>query len=138
MNALLLDRIDYDLARLEGFNRMLDGLQETFGPDASARLAQTIRGSRGQAYRRVRAVYVRPSKDIGRLAGDYASSDEFRRRTRGLTGRLIRRLARREASREADFLSYFLFDGGFAKKLTALGYEDARARHADLTSLVAG
>ena len=79
-----------------------------------------------------------PCSTTSRLAGDYASSDEFRSRTRGLTGRLVRRLAKREASREADFLSYFLFDGGFARKVTALGYEDARARHADLTSLVAG
>ena len=138
LNALLLDRIDYDLARLEGFNTMLDGLEKAFGPDAIARLAETMQGSRGQAYRRVRAVYVRPSKDIGRMAGEYASSDEFRSRTKGLTGRLARRLANREASREADFLSYFLFDGGFARQLMALGFEDARARHADLAGLVAG
>ncbi len=136
LNALLLDRIDYDLARLEGFNAMIDGLETAFGPDAPARLAEVMGRSRGAPYRKVRAFHVRPSKDIGVLAAEYASGPQFAERAKGLSARLARRLARRDASREADFLSYFLFDGGFARRLLDLGYTDAQAKHTEMAEFV--
>jgi NTE family protein len=38
-------------------------------------------------------------------------------------------MAERESENEADFLSYVLFDGGFARQLIELGRDDARAQH---------
>jgi NTE family protein len=77
---------------------------------------------------------VRPSMDLGELAAHYARSEAFERAATGLTGRLVRRLAESEVSDEADLLSYVLFDGGFAKLLVDLGWEDARARRDELAA----
>jgi len=137
LNALLLDRIDYDLERLEGFNRMLDSMAEACGPQGEQRLGEAIGRLRGQPYRRVRALHIRPSRDIGELAATFAAGPEFSARARGIAARLARRVAKSQLSREADFLSYFLFDGGFTRLLVEMGWEDARLRHDDLARFVA-
>ena len=82
----------------------------------------------------MRSILIRTSKDIGKIASEFASSPAFARRTGGAAGRLMRRLARREAQDESDLLSYLLFDGEFARQLIELGRDDARARHAELCS----
>jgi NTE family protein len=136
LNALLLDRLDYDLERLEGLNTMLDTLAATCGPEVERRLGEAVARLRGQPYRRVRALHIRPSRNIGELAATFAASPEFADRTRGVAARLARRLARSQLSREADFLSYLLFDGGFTQQLVEMGWEDARLRHEDLSRFV--
>lgn len=137
LNALLLDRIDYDLERLEGFNAMLQTLAEACGPDVERRVSEAISRSRGQPYRRVRALHIRPSRDIGQLAAAFAASPEFGERATGLAARLARRIAKSQLSREADFLSYFLFDGGYTSQLVEMGWEDGRRRRDDLCRFVA-
>jgi NTE family protein len=138
LNAFLLDRIDYDLERLEGYNALMDSLDQTCGPDVRARVREQFGRLRGQPYRRVQALHIRPSRNIGGMAADVAASPEFGDRAHSLAARLTRRLAKSQLSREADFLSYFLFDGGFTGKLVEMGYEDARGRHDDLSRFVAG
>jgi NTE family protein len=75
---------------------------------------------------------IRASQDIGRLCGEFVHSKAFEGRVGFVMTRFLRRIAEADVNREADLLSYLLFDGGFAKQLITLGYEDAKARHIEL------
>ncbi|HLK37611.1 MAG TPA: patatin-like phospholipase family protein [Polyangiaceae bacterium] len=130
MNALLLDRIENDIDRLERLNAVLAAGTRRFGPRFKEDLNDELRRGGTSSLRPLDVVYVRASEDIGVLAADYARSPEFARRARGLVGRAVRRIA--EGEQEADLLSYVLFDGGFAGRLIEIGFSDARARHEEL------
>ncbi len=131
LNALLLDRIDTDLARLESVNKILDAGVRAFGPTFIAKLNVELGHKPGHGLRPMRAMLVRASEDIGALAGDFVRKHSHA--ISGLTGRLIRRLASNQNDpNESDLLSYVLFDGRFAKTLIDLGRRDAAARHDEL------
>ena len=136
LNALLLDRIDTDLARLESINRIVDAGSRAYGPGFVDRLNAQLGYEPGRGIRTLRALLVRSTQDIGKLATEYVHSAHFSR-VKGVMGRVMRHLAEREgAKNESDLLSYLLFDGGFAAQLIELGRADARARHGELCAFV--
>jgi NTE family protein len=136
LNALLLDRIDTDLARLETINRILEAGSRVSGPGFVESLNGELGFAPGTGFRPLRALLVRASQDIGRMAAEFVRTPKFAANA-GLSGRLIRRLAEPESRNEADLLSYVLFDGDFAGQLIELGRADARARHAELCAFLA-
>lgn len=132
LNALLLDRVDTDLARLSSINEILEAGRRSYGEGFVERINEALGYAEGRGLRTMRTLLIRASEDIGQLAARYVRSDAFARRVGGGTGRLMRRLGEREAADESDLLSYLLFDGEFARELIELGRSDARARHAEL------
>lgn len=132
LNALLLDRIDTDLARLRSINDILEAGQRRYGEGFVDEINAALGHARGRGLRPMRSILIRASKDIGKIAGEYARSPAFARRTAGAAGRVIRRIAAREAEDESDLLSYLLFDGELSGRLIELGRDDARARHEEL------
>jgi NTE family protein len=130
MNALLLDRIENDIRRLQKLNAVLDAGRRRFGEGFVAALNEELGRGGESGLRPLDVVYIRASQDIGILAAEYARSAEFAKRVRGLMGRALRRIA--EGETEADLLSYVLFDGEFAGRLIEIGRSDARARHDEL------
>ena len=131
LNALLLDRIDTDLARLETINRILEAGKRVSGHGFVEALNREMGFAAGKGLRTMRALLVRASADIGQMAAQFVRSPAFAR-VGGLPGRLMRRLAEPESRSESDLLSYLLFDGEFAGQLIELGRADARARHEEL------
>jgi NTE family protein len=81
----------------------------------------------------VEALVVRPSQDIGMMAGQHV------RRGR-LGGSLVTRqllaLLDTGVNDESDLASYLLFDGAFARKLIDLGRADAEAQRERLLDFV--
>lgn len=132
LNALLLDRIDTDLARLRSINDILEAGKRRYGDDFVEEINEALGHPRGRGMRLMRSILIRTSQDIGKLASEYVRSPLFAKRVSGGAGRLMRRLGEREARDESDLLSYLLFDGEFARQLIEVGRQDARARHAEL------
>lgn len=134
LNALLLDHTEYDLQRMQRINQILEAGNTTFGPQFEAMMNQELQRLRGAPVRRIHAVHVRPSEDIGRLAAQFVNAG--RMRVSGLIARrLIQRLAAGEAPHETDLLSYLLFDGDFAAELIELGRRDAAKKEDELAAL---
>lgn len=132
LNALLTDPVDYDLQVLERLNRLVEILERTLNPGDLAQVQSVLSSSRGAGYRRLEPLVIRPSEDIGVLAGEYLRHNQPGRRLGGPEGWLLRYLRWRTRTPEADWASYVLFDGGFAETLIDLGRRDARAQRDEI------
>jgi NTE family protein len=131
LNALLLDRIDTDLARLETINRILEAGTRVAGAGFVEALNREMGFAPGKGLRPMRSLLVRASRDIGQMAAEFVRSPAFSK-IGGMAGRLMKRLAEPDSRNESDLLSYLLFDGAFCGQLIELGRADARARHDEL------
>ncbi len=78
LNALLLDRIDTDLARLESVNKILDAGVRAYGPDFVAKLNAALGHRAGHGLRPMRAMLIRSSRDIGGLATEFVRASRGR------------------------------------------------------------
>jgi NTE family protein len=133
LNALLLDRIDNDIDRLQRINAILEAGTRRWGPTFVDELnAELEEHSRVSALQPLRVVHVRASEDIGAMAGEYVRSERFAESTSGIIARSLRRISEWEGEGESDLVSYVLFDGPFAAQLIELGRRDAKTRHAAL------
>jgi NTE family protein len=134
LNAILLDHMDGDIARMRVMNEMIRDGQQAFGPTYLDRLNDVSQSHRGQRFRVIDDLVIRPSADLGALAGEvlqsipHASlrSPLFRLAMRGLGGGGSSRTA------ESDLFSYLLFDGDFLAPLAELGFRDAAAQEEEL------
>jgi len=131
LNALLLDRIDNDIARLDSINKILEAGTRAFGPTFADALNLELGKRPGTGLRPLRALLVRASEDIGAHASDFVRRPGFSR-IGGLIGRFLRALAESDPKSESDLLSYVLFDGEFAAELIDMGRRDAAARHEEI------
>ena len=87
LNAILLDRIDNDLDRLQRINTILDAGVRRFGPAFLDAVNEELGKKDPKAgVRSLSVVHVRASEDIGRLAATYVRSPEFARRAPGVVG----------------------------------------------------
>jgi NTE family protein len=130
LNAFLLDHVQNDLEVLTRLNRVIEDSQRTYGPDFLHNVNRHAIGRGDLPYRRVEALVVRPSEDIGRMAAEYVRSGKLRGGA-AFARRILTMVDVGEAS-EADLASYLLFDGPFAARLIDLGRADAEARRAEL------
>ena len=65
LNALLLDHIDTDLARMRVMNEILADGEKAYGPEFLERINEVAGRERGQQFRRIDDVVIRPSADLG-------------------------------------------------------------------------
>jgi NTE family protein len=137
LDAFLLDHIDYDLDRLRRFNALIEAVRKVGSAGDTQRFDEVVTSMRGAPYRVVGEFMIRPSADLGEIAGHIARTGRFKGSGGGPGIQLLRRLATARGANEADLLSYILFDGLFAAEVARLGYEDARAQHDDLARFLA-
>jgi NTE family protein len=115
MDAVFLDVMDEDALRMENSNKFLRDLPP----------------EQRHGYRVVDFAVIRPSQDIGKLAGEY--EPELPRTFRFLT----RSLGTRETS-NADFMSLLMFVPDYLKRLIAVGEADAEARIDEIARVAKG
>jgi NTE family protein len=137
LDAFLLDHIDYDLDRLRRFNALIEAVRAVGSPDHVVRFDEVVTRMRGAPYRIVGEFMIRPTADLGEIAGHVARTGKFKGSGGGAGIQLLRRLATARGADEADLLSYILFDGFYAAEVARLGYEDARAQHDALAKFLA-
>jgi len=134
LNAVMLDHLDTDLARMQLMNEMLrDGI-EAFGSDFMPRLNRVAEEQRGQRFRIIDELVLRPSADLGALAVELLESMPHVRERSPLFRLAMRSLDGSEPSSQPDLLSYLLFDGDFVAPLAELGFRDAQRREEELVA----
>ncbi len=114
-NAIFLDVLDDDFARLERRRRLLE----------------KIAPAERDGHQPVRGMLLRPSDDLGALAARYQR--ELPRAFRFLVGGLGTR-----EGEGGDFLSLVMFVPEYLERLIELGEKDARARGDELLDFVDG
>ena len=134
LNALLLDHTEYDLMRMQRINLILEAGHNSFGDKFEEMMNHELVRLRGAPLRRIGAVHIRPSEDIGALAADFVRSGKLRISS-AIARRLIQRLSAGEATHESDLLSYLLFDGDYCSELIELGRRDAAKKEDELAAL---
>jgi NTE family protein len=139
LDALLLDRVENDLANLRLVNAALTELQR-ISPIAIGRepLAAALEAA-GGGLRPVSDFFIRPSQDLGVLAAQVLERPDVRARLSGPAGYLLRRLGEAAGGGDpSDILSYLLFDAAYESELIDLGERDAAARRDELAAFLGG
>ncbi len=124
LNAFLLDHVQSDVELLRRINQLLSDGEAVYGPDFTERISQRAFDRGGQPYRKIELLVVRPSQDIGRMAGQHVRRGRF---SASLAARGLMALLDSGLTDESDLASYLLFDGAFARKVIDLGRADAEA-----------
>lgn len=128
LNALLVDKTEYDLKRLRRYNALLQEGQKEFGDKFATLFDDLMVKTRGAAYRPIDTLEVRPSIDIAEIASRLLQRGSIAARAGSLVGPLLHRLGDIGVGQASDLLSYLLFDHEFATELIRLGMHDADVR----------
>lgn len=121
-NSVFLDRLTWDLDRLDRINDVLTAGTSIYGPSFQTKMQAQLRDLGRRPYGVIPYVNVRPSRDIGQLASQLFSESA---RLRARYPRPLRDILVSDSTSSADAMSYLLFDGEFAGRLIDLGYADA-------------
>lgn len=114
-NAVFLDALDQDAHHLRRINRLVRDLPH----------------NKRDGLRPIELLLMRPSVDLGKLAGEYEMT----------TPAALRMLAWGMGSRDTtspDSLSMLLFEPEYITRLIEIGYQDARARRDEIEAFFAG
>jgi NTE family protein len=118
LSSIFLDNLGADLERMQRLNAVLN------------LVPQEIQGAHPEVAH-VDALVVGPTRDLGRLATQYAH------RLPSGVRYLLRGLGATEGT-GANLLSYLLFDRQYCRELLALGYADAMARRDEIEAFLGG
>jgi NTE family protein len=136
LDALLLDRVENDLANLRQVNAALHELARVSNAVPSS-LAAALQNA-GGGLRPVADLFIRPSQDLGALAAHILGRPSVRARLSGPAGYFLRRLGEAAGRGDpSDMLSYLLFDVEYSSELMQLGERDAAARKDELEEFLA-
>lgn len=132
LNALMLDHLDTDLARMRVMNEFMAHGKTAYGEGFIDKINEVAVRERGQVYRPIQDMVIRPSADLGKLAGQVLSNLSDAASRSPIVRIAARNIGEDGRSPESDLLSYLFFDGEFLAPLAELGFQDAVAREEEL------
>jgi NTE family protein len=138
VNVLLSQSLDYELNRIEMYNRLIRGGTELYGEGFLAGLNEILSGQRNSIYRPVATCHIRPSRNLHQLALEALRAAPRELRLPGPAGRLVSWLLGSDLVAESELLSYLMFTPTFIRALIELGRADARAQRESLSRFFAG
>lgn len=130
LDAVFLDRIAFDIDRLERINDFLE-VAERLGK-ADKCTDELVKMGR-PPYRRIPFAVVSPSHDLGVMAAEYVSGSTHLTSVSFL--RVLSALFSDDIHTSGDGASFLLFDGGYAEQLMTQGYKDAAAQRYSIDAL---
>ncbi|HLG19297.1 MAG TPA: patatin-like phospholipase family protein [Bdellovibrionota bacterium] len=122
-HAILVDRLDSDQEQVDRINRILTACATHLDPDAYHAICTQA------GVQRIETLSIEPTANIANLVDETARGSLQNLRTMGILERFVLRVLETDPGQGSDFLSYFLFEPSYLKKLIDLGYEDARRHH---------
>ncbi len=125
LNALLIDRLEYDVNHMRVLNELLRMGSSACGPGYLEQVREKVRGERGVGFQIVEDCFIQPSEDIGAIAAEYVQRMHGKPARSWIGNMTFRALTRGAPVGEADLMSYLLFDGDYASSLIDLGMADA-------------
>jgi NTE family protein len=134
LNALMLSPVEADLARLHFINNIIENGSDTFGSDFLEKMNRASEAKGGRPLQRIDDLVIRPSVDLGMLAGQVLADPGRELELSPFLRLFIRAFGTGAEVRESDLLSYLLFDAAYAKPLAEIGYADAEAQENELAT----
>jgi NTE family protein len=125
-NALLSDKTELDLQRVERFNNLIEAGERAYGAGFSSSMERAMQQQKSHSYRKVETLFVQPHENMGEIAAEHLRMGSVVSRAGPVVGPLLLRAAG-SGINEGDLLSYLLFDGEYARDLVAMGMRDADA-----------
>jgi len=127
LNALMLDHLETDLARMHVVNEIITDGESTFGSEFLSKVNVEASKRRGQRFRKIDDLVLRPSQDLGIMAGKILRDMPSKRSHSPLLRLAARNVDDGRRTPESDLLSYLMFDEEFTAPLAELGFKDAQA-----------
>jgi NTE family protein len=133
LNSLFLDRMRWDLDRLDRINDVLDAGTRVFGETFVPRIQEELGRLGRRPYAQIPYVNIKPQGDIGQLAARLMR--EIPALGEALS-RPMKALLTSDNMAAADAASYLLFDGRYGDALIEEGYRDAAGYGPELDALI--
>ncbi len=128
LQSILTDRLQSDSEQVERINRVLRAIEKNTSPEIYSQVC------REASVRQIEELVIMPSVDIATLVDETVRGSLKNLRTFSSLERAILRILEAGPGSGSDFLSYFLFEPSYLKKLVDLGYEDAHAQHDEIAA----
>lgn len=132
LNALLLDPLHQDIARIDLINSILSAGTSEYGPDFVANINRHLKENLSRRLRPINTLCIHPSENLAKIAKDVWDPKAIQA-TRG-TRFMLSTIA--GESNESDLLSYMLFDSAYTAVIEDLGYNDAKARETEIVNFL--
>ncbi len=140
MNAIFLDRVQYDFEQLNRINRIIEWGQEVYGPAFLTDVNQMIEDKdltgdiADRGLKHIKVLRIRPSEDIGEIFRRCFRARDKDERT--FFEKFLLRMMDVDPYSGVDLLSYISFSPEYLKKLLDLGFEDARSQHDEINAFM--
>lgn len=138
MNALFLERLNYDIEQLQRINRLIEWSEKVYGNNYVDEINKMLKeqGIQGDIAERglnkIKLLHISPSRDISELFSECYRDADDNAKSFSAFEKMLLRVLDIDPYAGVDILSYLAFIPNYIRRLLELGYEDAAAHREEL------